>query len=275
MRVLFSLAVVGGLAGCGEPATTTSEAVQSSPAEVRLAASHWPAGEKEKYLELELESSLGIPEAIGYLGAVSGSNHAFAQRAGLEALMQGGSSADAAITTSLAQTALGAGATISYFGILTVVHYDAASGEVSSMNASWNTVLGEDDPLSIPGEMEIVNPKPNPSARTALVGGFMKGVEALSERFGKLPFASLFDPAIEIAEEGFVWGESQDRFYLSHRKEILSHLPESRAVFTQEDGSWLEAGDIFRQPALAKTLSAVATRPKGATICIAAPGRRS
>ena len=33
------------------------------------------------------------------------------------------------------------------------MHYDAASNDVTSLNAGWNTIVGEDDPMSIPGKL--------------------------------------------------------------------------------------------------------------------------
>src|SRR5262245_51979115 len=80
----------------------------------------------------------------------------------------------------------------SYAGILTMLYYDAASKKVYSLNACYNTVLEEKDPFTIPkGD--------KPSGRTALVPGFFAGAQAAHNRFGKLPFASLFEPAIYLA----------------------------------------------------------------------------
>ena len=103
-----------------------------------------------------------------------------------EALQRGGTAADAALATALAQIVLKGGATISYAGILTVVYYDAASKKVYSLNAGYNTLLEEKYPTSVPRD--------KPSGRTALVPGFFAGVQAAHGRFGKLPFASLLEP---------------------------------------------------------------------------------
>ncbi|MFC3053259.1 gamma-glutamyltransferase [Kordiimonas pumila] len=231
--------------------------------EVNLKPSNWEQGQFEKFMQIEETKFPGNPEAKGYMGAVTGSYHGLAQRAGLEALKQGGTSVDAALTTAMTQIALGGGAVISYFGIMTMVHYDAATGEVTSMNAGWNTVQNETDPLSIPGGINMASKAGlfagEASGRSALVGGFMKAVEAAHKRYGKLPFKKLFDPAIMIAEEGIPFNNSLAG-YLTPRKEDLSRLPESKAVFTKENGEFYEVGDHFIQPALAKTLKKVATQ---------------
>ena len=110
---------------------------------------------------------------------IAGTSEPFAVHAGFEIMRHGGNAADAALTTALAQVALTAGSAISYAGILNAVYYDAASGKVYTLNASYNTVQNEEDPLSIPGWGEH-------SGRTALVPGFMAGVQALHDRFGRL-----------------------------------------------------------------------------------------
>src|SRR5262249_48021711 len=167
---------------------------------VALSPEAWPQGELEKYQQLQRTYFRSRPAAESSQGMVAVTSEAFAARVGLEALQQGGSAADAALATALAQVALTAGSTISYAGILTLVYYDAAGQKVYSLNAGYNTVQAEDDPRSIPGLGKA-------SGRTALVPGFFAGVQAAHDRFGKLPFASLFEPAIYLAEKGFIVDE--------------------------------------------------------------------
>ena len=257
-----SLVLGAALLGCDAPQPGTVDDVRSTSwvaTAVNLSPAQWPEGEWAKYIEIENTERPGNPEAIGSKGAVSGSYHGLAQRAGFEALLQGGSSVDAAMTTAMAQIALGAGAGISYFGIMGMVHYDAASGEAVSMNAVWNSVRNETDPLSIPGirDGDFFGDDSEPSGRTALVGGFMKGAEAAHRRYGKLPWAEILSPAIFIAEEGIPFNFKLN-LYLENRKEHLSRLPESKALITKADGEYYEIGDHFTQPALARTLRAVA-----------------
>lgn len=241
-----------------------SEASYGASGYVTLSPAAWPAEELQRFLEIEQTSFPGNPEAVGRHGAVTGSFHGLAQRAGLEALRQGGSSVDAALTTAMAQVALGGGAVISYFGIMTMVHYDAATGEIVTMNANWNTVRGETDPMSIPGpeisstgSIDAMFAMGEPSGRSALVGGFMRGAEAAHQRYGRLPWAALFEPSIYLAEEGFPFTPGLAG-YLERRKPVLERLPESRAFMTNEAGDWYEEGDHFTQPELARTLRAIA-----------------
>ena len=96
-----------------------------------------------------------------------------------------------------------------------------------------------------------------PSGRTALVPGFMAGVQAAHDRFGKLPRQEVFERAIEMAEQG-VKVSPLLAANLKERKEVLSRLPETRRIFTKEGDAFYAVGENFRQPELAKTLRQVA-----------------
>jgi gamma-glutamyltranspeptidase/glutathione hydrolase len=230
-----------------------------------LAPSAWPKSEQNHWWTIQQAALPGNPTARGTRGAVATALHALASRVGLEALHQGGSAIDAVLATALTQIVLGGGAVISFFGILHLMHHEAATAQTTSLNAGWNTVLGEDDPLSIPGNLNSSGDGlPNmmgssdPSGRTALVGGFMRGLEAAHRRYGRLAFARLFEAAIELAEVGFPVSPSLAR-YIETRKHDLARLPETRAIFYKPDGTPYVEGEHFRQPALAQTLRSIAT----------------
>jgi gamma-glutamyltranspeptidase/glutathione hydrolase len=120
---------------------------------VSLRSSSWGPGERERYLAEQVQVRTTAGAAEGEHGAVTVAYSAYAARAGLQALKEGGSAVDAALTTALTQVALKAGAPISYFGIMSLVYLDAKTGKVSTMNAEWNTVRGETDPMTIPGSV--------------------------------------------------------------------------------------------------------------------------
>jgi gamma-glutamyltranspeptidase/glutathione hydrolase len=191
-----------------------------------------------------------------------------AAAAGIETLRSGGNAMDAAMTAVLLQPCLAAGSYVSYAGIINVVYFDATSGKVSNLNGGFNTVLGETDPLTIPGintatlaASKLESFESAPSGRTALVPGFFAGVEAAQRRFGKRRFSDVIAPAIRCAEQGFVLSPELAGV-MKMREAVLRRLPETRAIFTK-NGALYAAGETFRQPALAATLRTVAIR--GAT----------
>jgi gamma-glutamyltranspeptidase/glutathione hydrolase len=217
---------------------------------VDLSPAGWPAGELDRYRELTGERGQSKAVAEADTAMVTGTTGAIATRAGLEALRQGGTAADAAITTALTQIAMAAGAWVSYAGFMNMIYYDAASKRVHTLHAGFGTPRGETDPASIPACTQS-------SGRTALVPGFFAGVQAAHDRFGKLPFDQLFAPAIYLAEQGFpVTGMVQGM--LQYRKDMLLRRPDTRAIFAKNDSTMYAAGDTLRQTALAATLRRVA-----------------
>jgi gamma-glutamyltranspeptidase / glutathione hydrolase len=235
----------------GAPAGNTAAQTRQS-GEVKMSPEAWPQGELEKYWQLQKDYSRRQQAVESTQGMVAVTSDAFAARVGMEALRQGGGAADAALSAAIAQVALKGGATISYAGILMMVYYDAADKKVYSLNAGYNTVQEEKDPLTIPGSGE-------PSGRSALTPGFFAGAQAAHDRFGKLRFASLFEPAIYLAEKGVVVDRALG-FFINSQKVVLTRLPETKRIFTKENGELYKTGDLFKQPQLAETLRKVASQ---------------
>lgn len=213
----------------------------------------WNADEVAAYLEHGIDSwGTQAVTGSGEHGMVVGSTGPFAQLAGRKALQAGGSATDAVLTTALAQIALAAGSWVSYAGLFTMVHYEAATGQVSSLSAGFATFADETEPASIPAA-------PEPSGRTALVPGFMAGVHAAHQQFGRLAWPQLFEPAIYVAEHGFPVGIVRERQF-DVRADVLARTPKARRIFFDEDGTpLLRRGATFRQPELAATLGHLAT----------------
>jgi gamma-glutamyltranspeptidase/glutathione hydrolase len=92
---------------------------------IDLTSASWQPGERDAYLTAQSAVRGRAGTATGRNGAVTVAYGAYAARAGLAALKQGGTS---------------------------VVHQDAKTGAVHTMNAEWNTVAAETDPRSIPGK---------------------------------------------------------------------------------------------------------------------------
>jgi len=176
-----------------------------------------------------------------------------ATAAGMDMLRQGGNAADAVLAASMTHIVHLAGLAVSFGGVFSMVYYDAGSGQVQSLNAGFRVPVLETNPLTIPTSA---------SGRSAMVPGFFAGVQAAHDNFGRLPFAEIFQPAIELAANGFpmpAWlvNVVDENWY------ILSRQPEAVAVFTQPDGTRFRAGELFTQPLLAETLRRVAAEGAG------------
>jgi gamma-glutamyltranspeptidase / glutathione hydrolase len=227
-------------------------AKQISPARqnVDLSPASWPTALRDHYLNLEGQFNAPHPQAIGSRGMVAGTSNPFAVHAGLEALQHGGTAADAALCTALTQVALMFGAATSYAGVMNALYFEAATGKVHAMDACYTTVRGEIDPMTIP-------PLGTPSGRAVLTPGFMAGVEAMSRRFGTIPFANLFEPAIWIAEQGATANAFLTKTFASQKK-LVTRLDAGRDIFIKPDGTDYVDGETFRQPTLAGTLRTIA-----------------
>ena len=115
------------------------------------------------------------------------------------------------------EIALTTGSPVTLAGEMVMLYYDAATSRVHSMSATYNTVLGEDDPLTIP-------PQGTPSGRATLVPGVAAGIASAHERFGVIPWASLFEPAIYFAEHGFEVNPSRAAQFES-RGRVITRYP--------------------------------------------------
>jgi gamma-glutamyltranspeptidase/glutathione hydrolase len=228
-----------------------------------LSPSKWKADEKAQAEKAEMMPWPPQAKVVaGKSGLVAATMSPIAVRAGMEALRQGGTAADAAATVALTQIATALGSYVSYAGILQLVYYDAKSGRVASLNAGWNSYLGEADPQTIPvGDLRGLpfarKPTAGAEGRKTLVPGFMAGIEAMHRRFGRLPLATLFQPAIAYAEDGLTISPLLASYFSSYGK-YLARTPQGQAFQKQAGNASPKTGDRFVQPDLAKTLRAVA-----------------
>lgn len=239
-----------------------------------LSPEKWPRPERERAEKREAAgwSPASARSISGRDGVISAIASPIAVQAGIEALRQGGNAADAAGTVALTQITTQLGSVVSFAGIMTLVYYDAKSGKVYSLDAGYQTYRNENDPKTIPladlGPLNAIvqaqrDAKPDEPAkavakgRETLVPGFMAGLEAMHKRFGRLPFADLFQPAIWYAEQGVTVNPPLAGCF-QLRKLFLARTPEGKQFLRQAGNEMPSAGDRFKQPELAKTLCKVA-----------------
>ncbi|MDO9489872.1 MAG: gamma-glutamyltransferase, partial [Sphingomonadaceae bacterium] len=93
--------------------------------------------------------------------------------------------------------------------------------------------------------------------RSVGVPGNLANIAAAHKAHGKLPWATLFEPAIKLARDGFA---VTPRFLgvLESYKSYLADSPQARALYFQADGSPKPLGTIVTNPDLARFLEAVA-----------------
>lgn len=178
-----------------------------------------------------------------------------AVKAGEQILAKGGSAVDAAIAMQLVlglvepqSSGIGGG--------LFLLHWDKQKNSLTSIDGR------ETAPAAAGPDLFMQNGKLM-SWREAFVGGkavgvpgVIKALELAHQQHGVLPWAELFTPAIEIAEQGFTvsprlagllkanWNPGLDKFALS-------------AAYFKTEGQWLPAGFVRKNPDYAALLKKI------------------
>ncbi len=173
--------------------------------------------------------------------------------AALTILRQGGSATDAAIAAQAALTVVEPNASGIGGGAVILVHDKGATTCLDGLARAPARVtarLATDfDGRAVPSDRAMYG------GRTIGVPGALMALEAAHRRFGRLPWAHLFAPAIELAAEGhplspYLWRALQENPTVRDTKF-------ARAQYCA-NGAALPPGTILRNPALAATLAAIA-----------------
>lgn len=162
---------------------------------------------------------------------------------GYQILQQGGNAFDAFVASTAAQYVLAAGVT-SFSGPLGALIYDAKSKKVIFLDATFN------DPLDPRHKWDAANPQ---FGAAVLVPGAVAGLEAISKKYGKLPFKTVLAPAIEIAEKGFPLDDEYAGLLRSDYGKNLKRSPYALKTYFR-DGVPLQKGETLRLPVVAEFL---------------------
>lgn len=171
-----------------------------------------------------------------------------AAQAGLSVLGKGGNAVDAAIATAAVLTVVeptGNGLGGDAFAIL----WDGK--ELHGLNASGRSPRGW-TPERFAGRSSM----PERGWESVTVPGGVSAWKQLSDRFGRLDFATLFEPAIHYAENGFIVSPIVAELW-ARGAEILSRQPGFAAHF-MPGGKTPAAGALFRSADLAESLRLIA-----------------
>ena len=179
-----------------------------------------------------------------------------ASQAGARILEEGGNAVDAAIAANAVM-----GVTEPYVngmgGDLFALYYEAKTGKLYGLNSSgWTPQALTIDYLKAHG-IDRLDPT---AVHTIDIPGCVAGWAALRRRFGKLPFDKLLAPAISYAENGFPLAERNARYWVSKG---LMRKPGYQQTYLP-DGKAPGLGDVFKNPALGKSLRQVAAHGRDA-----------
>lgn len=190
--------------------------------------------------------------AEGMHGAVA-SAEVHATQAGIDVLKAGGNAVDAAVAVgfALAVTHSSAG-NIGGGGFMLVRMADGKNYFVDfreeAPGKATETMYQDDRGNIVAGRSTV-------GVLASGVPGTVAGLTSARQKLGKLTLAEDMAAAIHLAEDGFPLDTSEANGF--RRAKNLAQFADSRRIF-QRDGTFYEAGEVFKQPALASTLKQIA-----------------
>jgi gamma-glutamyltranspeptidase/glutathione hydrolase len=191
------------------------------------------------------------------------SSQPLATMAGLKILLQGGNAADAAVATAAAlnvtePTSTGLG------GDMFALYFDAATKRVTALNGSGRAPAALT--IDLIKQQNLASPNHQISdpyhAHNITVPGACAGWCDLIARYGTMPLCNILAPAIELAERGFPVAPLTAYYWARGVERQLRHAL-NRDELTL-DGRAPRAGELFRNPGLARTLRTIAEGGKAA-----------
>ena len=211
----------------------------------------------QRFLPLAALVTFILPSLAAAQGVTSSADPR-ATEAGREILHQGGTAADAAVAMVAVLTLVEPQSSgIGGGGFM--LHHNAQDGSISTIDgremapaaAKPGRFLGPDGTPR--GYMDVI-----PGGLSVGVPGNMRLMEMAHRKWGKLEWKALFQPAIKLAEEGFLVTPALNN-WLVQFEPMWKDFPDARASY-YVDGKPAPVGTRLKNPAYAATLRDIAAR---------------
>ena len=179
-----------------------------------------------------------------------------ASDAGLKILQSGGNAVDAAVAVGFALAVV-----YPYAGNLGgggFMMLRTANGESHFLDFREEAPLRATANMYLDSSGNVIPEASTIGYRAVGVPGTVAGLIEAQRRFGKLSLQQVMEPAIHFADQGYVLSAEEAAIL---RNPVLTRFPESRRIF-QRDGNFYQAGETFRQPELARTLTRIEKDPR-------------
>ncbi len=196
-------------------------------------------------------------EAIYGDEAMISSRSTLASEAGIEIMKAGGNAVDGAVATAFALAVTYPSAGNIGGGGFALIRFP--DGKVVSQDHRERAPLQSDRDMYLDDDGAVIKGLSRTTHLASGVPGSVDGLLDMLTRYGTMKRSEVMAPAIRLAKEGFV----VDRYLARHINTVGRKLQENPAAAEQfsVDGEPIAAGDIWKQPDLAKTLMAI--RDKG------------
>ena len=206
-------------------------------------------------LGLLLALGLAAHEPVRARKAMVVAQEPIATDVGVEILKRGGNAYDAAVAVAFALAVTYPTAGNIGGGGFALIR--TASGDTNFID------FREKAPASATRDMYL--DKDGKPTRDSIVGwrasgvpGTVRGLELLHKKYGKLRWSELVRPSVRLARNGYELSYAAARGLKSGER-LLGQFPESKCIYLN-NGSFYEAGQRLRLPALARTLDRIAKR---------------
>ncbi|MCF7926114.1 MAG: gamma-glutamyltransferase family protein [Candidatus Izimaplasma sp.] len=187
---------------------------------------------------------------------VVATSEGLAAQAGLEILKKGGNAIDAAVATAAALTVVEPTSNGIGSDCFALIYYnDKLYGMNSSGYTSQNISI---DRLKQKGLKEM----PTLGVVPITVPGTPKGWAKVTKEFGNNTLLDNLKPAIKLAKEGFMISETVG-YYFKRAINAYKHHNKTEEfnaffdLFTKDDGTAYETGDVFKSDVMAETLEEI------------------
>jgi gamma-glutamyltranspeptidase / glutathione hydrolase len=188
--------------------------------------------------------------------AMVASVHQLASRAGVQMMKSGGNAVDAAVATGFALAVVHPQAGNLGGGGFMLIRF--ADGKTHFIDYREKAPAAATANMYLDAQGNVIEDASIIGYKAIGVPGSVAGMVYAEKKYGKLSLARVMTPAIKLAEEGFALTAEDAGDFQDDRP--LGQFPESRRIF-QREGNYYKAGEIFKQPDLARTLKRIAANP--------------
>lgn len=184
------------------------------------------------------------------------SAHPEASKVGLAILKSGGNAVDAAVAVQFALAVVYPNAgNLGGGGFLV---YRSAKGETASLDFREKAPVAASRNMYLDSAGNAITDKSLYGHLAAGVPGSVDGMVKAHQKYGRLSWAKVVQPSIDLANRGYALTERQARELNGNKADFLKYNPGKDYYISDEKWS---TGDIVKQPDLANTLTLI--RDKG------------
>ena len=181
-----------------------------------------------------------------------------ASQAGAQMLARGGSAMDAAIAAN-ATLGVVEPQSCGIGGDLFAIYWEAKTGKLTAINASgWAPKGLTIDAMKALGQYTM----PQEGIQSVTVPGAVDGWSKLHQRFGRLPWSDVFQPAIYYAANGYPVTEIISAAWGAEAAKLSRDGNASRVYLP--GGAPPKVGQVFRNPQMAAALKLIAQQGRAA-----------